>query len=55
MPTNWHRQRVLKYLQGFDIVWSGKFPVPKRQIAPTGNYIVVSTIRIAVSFLIQEE
>lgn len=41
--------------QGFDIVSSGKFPAPKRKITPTDNYIVVSCIRIAVSFLIQEE
>ncbi len=34
---------------------TGKCPAPKRQMAPTDNYIVVSCIGIAVSFLIQEE
>lgn len=52
MPTSWHRQGVLKFSQGFDIVWSGKFPVPKRKIVSTDNYIVASCIGIAAPFII---
>ena len=53
MPTNRHRQRMLKFSQGFDLVSSGKFPAPKRKIAPTDNYIVVSGSSVTVPFLIQ--